>query len=276
MSSCSIKSLIKTTKFLPDITVNGHKLDKTLLAQEIQYHPADSFSQAVQLAAQALILRILLKEAAGFSARESQTSCEQSAEEEQAIAQFIKANCQQAVISEAECLTFYQHNPKRFTCAPLMLVRHILFAADKADLAWRSEQQNFANKVLQDLQKQADLGAAFANWVAISRCPSKNDGGLLGEISAGQTVPEFERQLFNLSEGLASNLLETRYGFHIVWVIKKQAGRLKPFASVKDDIASFLSARRERQMVADFLIKLVKNADINGIELRPLDQNLIV
>ena len=71
----------------------------------------------------------------------------------------------------------------------------------------RSEQERFA-----ELARQH------------SACPSKEQGGALGQISKGQTVPEFERQLFRLPAGLCPQPLESRYGFHLVTVTPPPEG----------------------------------------------------
>lgn len=269
MSGCDIKHLIKTTKFLPDIFIDGNKLDKTELAQEIQYHPADDFQSAMQQAAQALIIRQLLR-------REAEAAGLDLSDEESAFAGLIAANSHVSPPSDDDCLRYYQQNQATFTTAPLMVVRHILLAADKADLEWRQAQRSMADKILADLKNSDDLARDFRHAVRHSRCPSREDDGLLGELSAGQTVPEFERQVFALDEGLAPQPIETRYGYHIVWVERKVEGKIVPFELAKARIFDYLSARRERQATADYLYRLTQAASIEGIHMQLSEENIVL
>ncbi|MDN9015567.1 peptidylprolyl isomerase, partial [Staphylococcus aureus] len=59
-----------------------------------------------------------------------------------------------------------------------------------------------------------------------SNCPSGALGGNLGQLSPGQSVPEFDALLFRLEAGaLAGHLLETRFGYHIVQVLRRVEGQ---------------------------------------------------
>ncbi len=257
---------------LPEIVVNGQAIDKTELAQEIQHHPADSFAAALQSAAQALVIRRLLQEAA-------KDKLAAGIDEESAFAELMAENTVIEAADDTACYRLYQQNPTRFQAAPLMVVRHILFAADKADLDGRAQQRQTAERILADLQAadtDAALRIAFGKAVNMSRCPSKKDGGMLGELAIGQTVPEFERQVFALEKGLATQLIETRYGYHIVWVVEKAEGKLPPYETVKPRIAEYLNARSQRQAAADYLYRLAENAHIEGFQLSLQDENIIV
>ncbi|PIE44816.1 MAG: peptidylprolyl isomerase, partial [Gammaproteobacteria bacterium] len=100
--------------------------------------------------------------------------------------------------------------------------------------------------------------------------------GLLGEIAAGQTVPEFERQVFVLEEGLAAAPIETRYGYHLVYVEKKQPGEAMTLAMCMDKIRQYLTARRHRQAVSDYLHEQVEDADISGVKLYIEQDNIFM
>ena len=56
-----------------------------------------------------------------------------------------------------------------------------------------------------------------------SKCPSRSNGGSLGWIGRGQTVPEFEEAAFSTSPGGLA-VCETRFGVHLVQVTGERCG----------------------------------------------------
>ena len=51
---------------------------------------------------------------------------------------------------------------------------------------------------------------------------SAKKGGELGFVNRGELVPEFERAAFRLKENEISEIIETKYGFHIIQLIERR------------------------------------------------------
>lgn len=102
---------------------------------------------------------------------------------------------------------------------------------------------------------------------AHSSCPSAETGGHLGQISCGQTVPEFERQVFNSAPGLVTSPLESRYGIHLVMIHQREDARQLPFDLVSDKISDYLNTKVRHQAVAQYIATLIDKANIEGFEL---------
>ena len=249
---------------LPIVRVNGVEVSSTAIAQEMQYHPADSQREVVFLAAQALVLQELLKQRAAETqleviAKDAETL------EEATVRCLLDHEISTPQIGDTEIETFYNHNPRSFTTPPLVSAKHILIAADPEDDLERSTQQEVAQNIIEQLQ----AGADFASMAMVhSACPSKQQQGSLGQLSKGQTVPEFERQLLRLPLGLATQPLESRYGFHVVVVEQRVEGELLPLHMVKERIAAQLSQRVWQKSVTQYLQMLVGEATIEGITLQ--------
>jgi len=84
------------------------------------------------------------------------------------------------------------------------------------------------------LQQKEESFAQLA--LKFSACPSKETGGSLGQLSSGQTVAEFQRQVFASEEGLLPRPIESRFGFHVVFISRKVPGKELPYSMVKAKI----------------------------------------
>jgi peptidyl-prolyl cis-trans isomerase C len=110
----------------------------------------------------------------------------------------------------------------------------------------------------------------------MSNCPSAQQGGNLGQISRGDTVPEFEKALFRLGPtGLLRELVRSRYGFHIVAVDRRVPGAKLPFEVVRDDIAERLGAMVEEKALRQYISVLAGQADIQGADLNATEIPLV-
>jgi peptidyl-prolyl cis-trans isomerase D len=152
-------------------------------------------------------------------------------------------------VSEDEERAFYQANLDKYHIDDRVHVAHILFkTVDKTD-AEIAEIQKTAETVDQKAKHGGDFGALAKQY---SDDTSKDQGGDLGWIVRGQTVPEFEQAAFTLPVGSISDLVRTQYGFHIIHVIERQEARTQSFDEVKADIATALSTEKA-QALADQL-----------------------
>jgi peptidyl-prolyl cis-trans isomerase C len=136
-------------------------------------------------------------------------------------------------------------------------------------------------------QAKQQAAAALAEVVAapqrfgdlareLSACPSAAQGGNLGQITRGQTVPEFETFLYNLEPGQICPVpVKTRFGYHVLRLDRRIEGRQLPFEAVKDKIAEYLREHVWRRAVSQYLQLLVGQAEIRGIALNGASTPLV-
>ncbi|MDH0895317.1 MULTISPECIES: peptidylprolyl isomerase [unclassified Pseudomonas] len=256
----------------PRIKVNGLPIAVEAIAQELQYHPAASRREAVFLAGQALVIRELLQQRAAALGLQVRAAGGES-EEEALTRTLIELEVPLPRADEDTCRRYYERNLARFASAPLLAARHILLGCPADDAEARSLARERAEALIAELRGEPGRFAELA--LAHSACPSKEQGGSLGQISQGQTVPEFERQLLRLPLGLATQPLESRYGFHAVQVDLRIEGRQLPFETVVGAIRAELDQRVWQVAVAQYLKNLVGEADIQGIVLEGADSPLL-
>lgn len=251
------------TDDIPEVTVNGVHIDQDAIGQELQFHHADNPKQAMFLAAQALVLRELLHQ------QYLRTLGSEAAwidDEETAITALLEHNIDVAMPNEQECKRYFELQSDTFVTAPLMQVRHILLAAHPEDGEERLRIRSTANQLIQALRERPEDFATMAQ--KHSACPSKDQGGELGQIDQGSTVPEFEKALFALDiKGLHGAPIESRYGWHIVYVDEISHGKPLGYQDVKPTILQILSNHDFNQKLLDYLFVLVDAADIAGITL---------
>ena len=94
---------------------------------------------------------------------------------------------------------------------------HILLMYKGSMRSSNSRSKDDAKTKIADLKTQLDGGGDFSNLArANSDCPSKDEGGDLGEFGRGMMVKEFETTAFGLPVGGTSGVIETPFGYHII------------------------------------------------------------
>lgn len=155
-------------------------------------------------------------------------------------------------ISDAQLRQAYSGSMDNFRMPERVKVRHILLMTQgKSD----AEKKQALTKA-QDLLKQLRAGADFADLAKKnSQDPgSAQNGGDLGFIVKGQTVPEFEKVAFTAKPKEISDVVTTQYGYHILQVMEKEPARIKPFEEVKTALAEELKKQgvnEKTQALAD-------------------------
>jgi peptidyl-prolyl cis-trans isomerase C len=245
-----------------DISVNGRVIGEREIARETQYHPSHFLKEARERAARALVVRELLMQRA-----ERLGIGEGSEDLETRIAALIEREVTVPEADEAACRRYYEARGKRFRSPDLVEAQHILFPIARGDeeaiAVVRAKAQATIEVLKEEPQRFADIATE------VSACPSAKQGGNLGQLSRGSTVPELETFLFELEEGqLCPVPVRSRYGFHVLRVGRRVNGRPLPFEAVREKIAAYLEDRVWRQAVRQYIGLLIGAAEITGIELK--------
>jgi len=256
------------------VSVNGVAIARDAIVREMQHHPAEKPFAAWQQAARALVIReLLLQEArrAGIVPQPMSYSggrCESG--EEAMIRGLIEREVSVPEPDDENCRRYYDRNRTRFRSPDIYEASHILFAALPADREARERARADAVAVLAELSEHPERFAELAR--KHSRCPSAAQGGNLGQITTGQTTPEFEQALAGLAPGqLCEAPVATRYGFHVIRLDRKHEGQILPYKAVAYRIADYLRESVRRRAEAQYIARLVTAARIEGIELAGAD-----
>jgi peptidyl-prolyl cis-trans isomerase C len=256
------------------VRVNGVAIAREAIQREMQHHAASKPIAAWQNAARALAIReLLLQEARRLAiAPEPLDDGEgrRETDEEAVIRSLVEHEVRVPEPDDETCRRYYSQNRARFRSADIYEASHILFAAVHSDPEAYAQARADAAGVLAALAERPESFAALAK--AYSGCPSAEQGGNLGQITEGQTTPEFERALTALEPGqLCEAPVETRYGFHIIRLDRKIEGRTLPYDVVAGRIADYLRDSVRRRADAQYIARLVSAAKIEGLDLADAD-----
>lgn len=267
--SCAVHTQLPGGKPVT-VSVNGVPIARDEIVREMQHHAAPKPIAAWQQAARALVIRELLLQEARRLAIAPQPASDGDGRRETDQEAMIRGLIEREVTvpdpDDETCRRYYERNSARFRSADIYEAAHILFAALPADAQAYAQARDEAAAAIAVLRERPDRFAELA--LAHSRCPSAAQGGNLGQITTGQTTPEFEQTLVALKPGqLCEAPVATRYGFHVIRLDRKHAGRTLPYEVVADRIADYLRESVRRRADAQYIARLVSAAKIEGIEL---------
>ena len=79
-----------------------------------------------------------------------------------------------------------------------------------------------SKETCEDLKTQIEGGADFAEMARKhSTCPSKAQGGDLGEFDRGKMVKEFDEVVFSGEVGSVLGPVQTQFGYHLIEVTSR-------------------------------------------------------
>ena len=117
-----------------------------------------------------------------------------------------------------------------------------------------------------DMRRRVLGGESFEELAReFSDCPSSEVGGDLGFFERGRMVEPFDEAAFSLGLGEISDIVETRFGYHIIKLIEKRPARTIPFEEIKADIEQYLG---EQKIYAE-LGKIVDRLKSGAEKIRP-------
>lgn len=167
---------------------------------------------------------------------------------------------------------FYDENPKYFDAPERVRVSHVLLSTlDSAQKELsedaKKEKRALAEKVLARAKKGDDFAALAKEF---SEDPGSKGNGGEYTFPRGQMVKEFEETSFGLKPGEVSEIVTTRFGYHIIKSSEKLAAGKEAFEKVEANIKKHLTQEEVQKRLPAFYDKVKKDA---GLEI--LDAALI-
>jgi len=164
-----------------------------------------------------------------------------------------------APVTAEQVNQFYASNS--FQQGERVRASHILIAVpENADAATKDAARAKATEILSQVKGGADFGELAKQH---SQDPGSGPrGGDLDYFERGQMVGPFEEAAFALAPGQTSELVETRFGYHIIKVVDKQAARTIPLEEVRGRIEEYLRDQNREKQTQVFIDALRTKAQI--------------
>jgi len=140
-------------------------------------------------------------------------------------------------VKEGDIKTYYEENQNLFQQPAKAHIALLLLEVDGKDEAlWERNWQK-----AMDIHQRLLEGGEFAELVKeFSQGPAKLQGGDIGYIEKGKTLPSIEEVAFVLSTGDFSEPFKTPYGWNIIKILDLKEENILALSEVRDDIEHLL------------------------------------
>jgi peptidyl-prolyl cis-trans isomerase C len=172
-------------------------------------------------------------------------------------------------IADADVKNFYETNLAKFQLSERVRAAHILIATQDPlthePLPVDAKKEKL--KLATDLKARADKGEDFTTLVKqyTDDTASKDKGGEY-TFKRGQMVPEFEAAAFSMKINQISDLVETKYGYHIIKLLERMPATTVDFAKAEPDIRNYLTEERAKKGQEAYLEKIRAAADVKILD----------
>ncbi len=135
-------------------------------------------------------------------------------------------------VPEEEVKKAYEENKEHYKLPETRTVRHILFETKEA-----------AEKAIPTITSKETFIAA-ANQLSQDPGNEGTKGGSLGTIKADDVVPAFRKEAFSIEANKLSSVVQSPFGFHLIWVDEIKPAHELPYAEIRDAIAKDLQTEQ--------------------------------
>lgn len=201
--------------------------------------------------------RLLVQEAlkSGFDKRREVQVAMDAAKDSALFDRYVRDVVASSIVNEATEKQYYADHQQDFEREPMVKAWHIVLLTSGANAMPKADAADKIQRIFQKLRETAIeaekmapekssqiLLQAFQNAARqYSQDGSAPGGGELGWIPKGKMDPTFEAAAFDTKPGTMSPVVQTPYGYHIIYVGAVKPAGVAPFEEVKDNI-------RERQL----------------------------
>jgi peptidyl-prolyl cis-trans isomerase C len=174
----------------------------------------------------------------------------------------------QVTVTAADVSAFYDANPEMFARPDMVRARHIMIRLTPTSTA---EDKKNARTRATAARQRVVAGEDFAKVAReVSEGREASNGGDMGFFAKDEMMPELTNIAFALDVGQISEIIETRFGFHILKVEEMRPASKMTFEEAKEPVRQLLIENRTGEKVSELLVQLTEAATIVQT-VRPAD-----
>ncbi|MFQ6103994.1 MAG: peptidyl-prolyl cis-trans isomerase [Candidatus Glassbacteria bacterium] len=156
-------------------------------------------------------------------------------------------------VSEEEIIEYYESHKEEYVKPEEVKVRHILVETEKE-----------AQEILKELGEGKSFEDLAQDFSIDMRTNDK--GGDLGFISRGRTVKEIEEVAFSLGPGEISDVVKSRFGYHIVKVEARRPESIRSLDEMRELVISEVRRIKEEERSREVMSELKKKYNVRIFE----------
>lgn len=137
-------------------------------------------------------------------------------------------------VMQDEIEDFYNKHKEYFQTPEMVRASHILVS-----------NEDSASEIYDEIKNGLSFEEAARKY---SSCPSKENGGDLGEFSKGKMVPEFEEAAFSLKDNELSHPIKTQFGYHLIKVSYKKEAGISSLEEAKEQIREQIMRMKQQEI----------------------------
>ncbi len=225
--------------------------------------------------------RLLVQEAIkhGFDQVPDVKADMQASAEATLFDRYVRDVVSQSILTEDEMKKFYDDNVKEFAIPEKVKIRHIIIVPmeNGPNKKTKGEALERIEKIAAELHGQNVFPAGTSTEV-VERLVGKHfqdaakkysedgaaqNGGDLGWVSRGVLDPKFEEAAFLMKKGTMSGIVETKFGYHLIFIEDRKAATTEPYETAKPQIREFLMTQHATE-VLETVKKLTNELERNS------------
>ncbi len=208
--------------------------------------------------------RLLIQEAikSGFDKR-ADVQLEVEAAKESAIFDlYVRDVVSQAYVTDQAIQEYYNEHKSEFSTPEKVKVRHIVVTPqnNKSKTEAREKIEKAATE-LYPFRVSPNANPEVAAQLFLSRFAqaagkysedaTATMGGDLGWVERGMLDKTFEDAAFNLKKGMMSGIIETKFGYHLIYVEDRKQAGTESLENARPDVREFLMAQNAAKVMED-------------------------
>jgi parvulin-like peptidyl-prolyl isomerase len=211
--------------------------------------------------------RLLIQEAikSGFDKRPDVRADMENGSDSALFDRYVRDVVAAPIVTEADVRKYYDDHQSEFAMPERVKVRHIVITANPNGPNARSKEEALerikaiATDLLThniELKNAAPDAAARLQLIYFADAARKysedgsaSSGGDLGWHARGEFDPKFEEAVWNMHPGMMSGIVETQFGYHLIFVEGRQPAGTQPFDEVRSGVREFLLGQKATEIM---------------------------